>query len=165
MEELSFAPPNNIQDLYEQFKIIGDRAEFEKIITSCGYINIDYRDVISYLSKGPANYVVTGYGDVIAEALESAVGKLPFSATETASLLIQIFIPEGRPTQMEEMRRMTELINKMSPSVEVCFGVARDKALNDKTKVILVANESERADIGVYAMKMSKKFCKLNGIL
>lgn len=144
MAEFSFEPPNNIQDLCEQFKIIGDRVEFEKIITSCGYINIDYRDVISYLSKGPANYVVTGYGDLIAEALESAIGKLPFSATETASLLIQIFISDVRPTQVEEVRRMIEFINKMSSSVEVCFGVARDKALNDKTKVILVANESAK---------------------
>ncbi len=134
----------DFQNLYEQFKIIGDRAEFEKIITSCGYINIDYRDVINFLSKDVANYVVAGCGEVISEALDSAIGKLPFSATDTSSLLMQIFIPEERPTQMEEVRQLTEFVRKMSPTVELCFGVARDKTLIDKIKVILVATESAK---------------------
>lgn len=134
----------DFQNIYEQFKIVGDRAEFEKIITSCGYINIDYRDLINFLSKGVANYVVSGFGDVISEALESAIGKLPFPATEIASLLLQIFIPEERPTQMEEVRHITEFISKMSPTVELCFGVARDKAASEKIKVILVATESAK---------------------
>lgn len=45
---------------------------------------------------------------------------------------------------MEEVRQLTEFVRKMSPTVELCFGVARDKTLIDKIKVILVATESAK---------------------
>ena len=58
---------------YEDYKIIGDTGEIDKIIYAHGIINLDLTDVASTLSTEAANYlsVGTAYGDgAIAEDLQ-----------------------------------------------------------------------------------------------
>lgn len=61
---------------YENYKIIGDTGEIDRIINTCGVINVDIIDITSTLSTEADNYVAVGYAEgegCIANAFKDAV--------------------------------------------------------------------------------------------
>lgn len=48
---------------YEEYRIIGDTVEIDKVINTCGFINIEVDDVRTALSKEKVNYVSTGVAE------------------------------------------------------------------------------------------------------
>ena len=48
---------------YGNYKIIGDTGEIDRIINTCGVINVDIIDITSTLSTEADNYVAVGYAE------------------------------------------------------------------------------------------------------
>lgn len=93
---------------YEDYEIIGDAAEIDRIINTSGFININTMDIESTLSKESANYVTVGAADdegCIANALKVAIGKLPIEIGNVSKLLFNLWMPKNMSTPMTEINR------------------------------------------------------------
>lgn len=128
---------------YENYMIIGDTAEIDKIISTCGIINIDIVDIESTLSKDAVNYVTIGSADgegCIANALKVAIGKLPIEIGNTSKILFNIWMPKNMPSIMNEKKIMTDYISSLSAYIDIIWGCAYDESLNgQQTKITLIA--------------------------
>lgn len=128
---------------YENYMIIGDTAEIDKIISTCGFINIDIVDIESTLSKDEVNYVTIGSADgegCIANALKGAIGKLPIEIGNTSKILFNIWMPKNMQSPMTEMKSMTDFIKSMPSDINICWGCAYDESLEvQQAKVSLIA--------------------------
>lgn len=129
---------------YENYKIIGDTAEIDKIIYTCGYMNIDVRDIEKTLSNETTNYVITGSAEgtgCIVNALKDAVSKLPIAIDHIADLLFNIWVPKTMASPVKELNSMTEFIGKLSGDFNCFWGVAYDdESLNgQQVKITLIA--------------------------
>lgn len=150
MKEMSFAElldtlevPEPYRFPYENYMIIGDTAEIDKIISTCGFINIDIVDIESTLSKDEVNYVTIGSADgegCIANALKVAIGKLPIEIGNTSKILFNIWVPKDMPSPLNEMKIMTDSISNLSSYIDVIWGYAFDESLTgQQVRVSLIA--------------------------
>lgn len=129
---------------YENYMIIGDTAEIDKIINTCGYMNIDVRDIEKTLSNETTNYVITGSAEgtgCIVNALKDAVSKLPIAIDRIADLLFNIWMPKTMYSPLKELNSMTEFIGELSGDFNCFWGVAYDdESLNgQQAKITLIA--------------------------
>ena len=128
---------------YEDYQIVGDTAEIDRIINTCGFINLGVSDIVSTLSKESVNYVTVGSADdegCIANALKVAIGKLPIEIGNVSKLLFNIWMPKNMPTPMTEMQSMIDIINPLSYDIDICWGCAHDESLDgQQVKVTLIA--------------------------
>ena len=129
---------------YENYKIIGDTAEIDKIIYTCGYMNIDVRDIEKTLSNETTNYVITGSAEgtgCIVNALKDAVSKLPIAIDRIADLLFNIWMPKTMDSPLKELNSMTDFIGELSGDFDCFWGVAYDdESLNgQQAKITLIA--------------------------
>lgn len=77
----------------EDYHIVGDRAEIERIARSQGFINIGMADIISTLSADATNYITKGEAEgegCVVRAMKEAVGKLPAGTEGTSRMLFDI---------------------------------------------------------------------------
>ena len=128
---------------YEEYKIIGDTTEIDKIILTCGYINIDVVDVESTLSKETINYVTTASAEGsggIATALEDPLKKLPIKIDNISKLLFNIWMSKNIEIPLTEMELMMDFIRNLPEDVDVVWGCAFDESLErQQVKVSLIA--------------------------
>lgn len=128
---------------YEDYQIIGDTTEIDKIINTFSYVNLDVTDIISTLSKETVNYVTVGTADgygSIANALKSAIDKLPIEIGNISSLLFNIWIPENFQSPMTEMELLSGFIKSMPSNMAICWGLSYDESLcEEQAKVTLIA--------------------------
>lgn len=129
---------------YNDYKIIGDTAEIDKIINTCGYINIDVGDIEKTLSCETTNYVITGGAEgvgCIANALKDAVSKLPIAIDRIANLLFNIWVSKTMDSPLKELNSMTEFIRELPGDFNCFWGVAYDdESLNgQQAKITLIA--------------------------
>ncbi len=122
---------------YNDYKIVGDTANIDKIIHTCGYINIDVSDIISILSTETLNYVTVGAGDNITDALEQSVDSLPISTNNVKRMLFQILTPNGHKPVIKPL---TEFMSRFVADIYLTWGIAYDESLADIIKVILIAS-------------------------
>ena len=125
---------------YEDYRIVGDVAEVEKVIQTCGMINIGVADITSTLSTDTVNYVTVGIGGNIMDAMERSVGNLPITAGQVGKMLLQILIPKDYKPDISAIESMTDFIGKYNKDADVCWGLAFDESLIDNIKVILIAS-------------------------
>lgn len=128
---------------YKEYQIIGETAEIDKIINTCGFVNIDVADIESTLSKETTNYVVVGFGegdDCMSDALKDAIGKLPIGVEGISKLLFNIWIPRNMPSSMKNLNSLTEFIKDLPKNIDVCCGCAHEESLDgQQAKVTLIA--------------------------
>lgn len=128
---------------YENYQIIGDTDEIDRIINTCGFINIDTIDITSTLSTEAANYVVVGSAEgegCIANAFKDAVGKLPIGVESISKMLFNIWVSKSVEQQMNEMSALADLIKCMSSDIDICQGFAWDESLDgQQAKATLIA--------------------------
>lgn len=147
MKEMSFAElldtlevPEPYRFPYEDYKIIGDTGEIDKIIYTHGIINLDPTDVASTLSPEAANYLSVGTADgegAIAEAFTDAVGKLPIKPDSISKMLFQIWLPRNARYQLSEL---ADMLRGMSADIDICWGIAYDELLAaQQARVTLLA--------------------------
>ncbi len=125
---------------YEDYHIVGDTANIEKVVQTCGIINIDVADITSTLSTDTLNYVTVGVGLNIVDAMEQSVENLPIPAGLVGKMLFQILIPKEYKTDLSEIKTMTDFIGSFNNDIDVCWGIAYDETLTDNIKVILIAS-------------------------
>lgn len=128
----------------ENYMIIGDTEEIDKIINTCGYINIDVGDIEKTLSNETTNYVSTGSAEgagCIVNALKDAVSKLPIAIDRITDLLFNIWVPKTMDSPLKELNSMTEFIGELSGDIKYTWGVAYDdESLNgQQAKISLIA--------------------------
>lgn len=129
---------------YENYKIVGDTAEIDKILYAEGHINIDVRDIEKSLSNETTNYVSTGYAEgtgCIVNALKDAVSKLPIATDHIADLLFNIWIPKTMDSPVKELQSTTEYLRELPANIYWFWGMAYDdESLNgQQAKVSLIA--------------------------
>ena len=116
---------------YEDYKIIGDITEIEKIYQANGYINIDVGDILNTLSKETVNYVSTGSGDgyeFIGQALDNALTNLPIPVDNISEILFNIWVP--RKISMKDLEPMRAVLNTLSVDIDVFWGITIDDSLD-----------------------------------
>ena len=118
-----------------------------EIITSDGYINLDFNDVNSTLRDGGTAIISTGYGEgenrvtkAINDALNSPLLKNR-DIMGSKKLLFNIFFdPKSEATfKMSETRELTEFISSLNTEVDVVWGVGFDETLGNKVKITILA--------------------------
>lgn len=112
----------------------------DKVIFTCGMINIDVADITSTLSTDTLNYVTVSIGGSILNAMEQSVDNLPVTLDQVEKMLFQIMIPGGSKPDMSELDSMMHYIQNISNNIDVCWGVAFDESLADNIKVILISS-------------------------
>lgn len=125
---------------YENYQIVGDTTEIDKVIQTAGIINIGVADITSTLSTDTLNYVTVGVGGNIEDALKLSVDNLPITPIQVGKMLFQILIPKDYKPDISEMKSMTDFIGKYNKDTDVCWGLAFDESLTDSIKVILIAS-------------------------
>ena len=76
---------------YEDYRIIGDMTELDKVVNTCGFINLNVADITSVLSTETANYVSVGFGegmDGFVGAMKDAWSKLPVGIDGISRMLV-----------------------------------------------------------------------------
>lgn len=121
---------------YDDYKIVGDTANIDKIINAEGIMNIDVGDIISILSTDTLNYVTVGVGTDITKAVEQSVDNLPITTDNVGKMLLQILIPHNHKL---DYKSYVESISKYQEDIDIFFGFAYDESLVDGVKVILIA--------------------------
>ena len=128
---------------YEDYIIIGDTAEIDKMCMSKGYINLDIPDFLSTLSKETVNYVSTGKAegpDFVVKALADALHKLPIEIEAISKLLFNVWTPYDMQFPMNEMKSMTDFINVLSKDIDIAWGFAYDVSMKGRqARVSLIA--------------------------
>lgn len=129
---------------YENYKIVGDTTEIDKILYAKGHINIDVRDIEKSLSNETTNYISTGYTEgtgCIADALKDAVSKLPIATDRIADLLFNIWTAKTMDSPAKELQSMTEFLRELSVNIDCFWGIAYDDESLDvqQAKVTLIA--------------------------
>lgn len=126
---------------YEEYRIIGDPVEIDKVINTCGFINIEVDDVRTSLSKEKVNYVSTGVAEgteCIVNAFKIALKKIPLKTDDICNMLIQVWLRRDMAT-MKECDSMAKLISKLSTNINICCGFAIDESLTaQQAKITLI---------------------------
>lgn len=125
---------------YENYKIIGDTGEIDRVIDSCGYINLDIPDISGTLSPDAVNYVSAGMASgegAVADAFADAVGSLPVKLACISKMLFQIWLPRNADCRISEL---ADMLRGMSADIDICWGIAYDELLAaQQAKVTLLA--------------------------
>ncbi|MDE6586771.1 MAG: hypothetical protein K2K40_00360 [Paramuribaculum sp.] len=128
---------------YENYTIIGETAEIDRIVNTFGILNLSVDDVMSTLSKETVNYVVVGTADgegCIANALKVAIDKLPIETENTSKLLFNIWMSKNSQSPMAEIKLMIDYIESIPSNIDICWGCAYDESLSgEQVKVSLIA--------------------------
>ena len=139
--EVSDTPYNKLP--YEDYIIIGDTAEIDKMCWSNGHINLDIPDFLSTLSKETVNYVSTGKAegpDCVVNALADALHKLPIEIEAISKLLFNVWTPKVMQFPMNEMKSMADFINVLSKDIDIVWGFACDESMEGRqARVSLIA--------------------------
>lgn len=125
---------------YENYRIIGDTAEIDTVINTCGMINIGVADITSTFSTDTVNYVTVGVGNNIVDAMEQSVDNLPINSDQVGKMLFQILIPKDYKPDLSVTKSIADFIRKFDKDIDVCWGVTFGESLIDNTKVILIAS-------------------------
>ena len=128
---------------FDEYNIIGDTTEIEKIINTCGFINIDIGDITCTLSKETDNYVSTGMAegvDCVANALKDAMAKLPIEINGIAKLLLNLCISKNTQLSMKVITDLRNFICQLPEDIDVVWGCAFDESLEvGQVKISLIA--------------------------
>ena len=138
-----------------------------EIITTCGYVGLDFQDVKTILKDGGVALISTGYGEgegrvshAIHEALESPLLHNN-SVYKSKKLLLSITTPpkdDPYAMRMEEMADIHDFMSKFENSaLETKWGMATDENLGKKIKVTILAAGFGVDDIEEMKVRHDKK--------
>lgn len=131
---------------YEDYDIIGNVSEIQKIISTPGIINISKGDLLSSLTSSGRNYVTTGFSNegIALDALLDAVIELrKMTLDSMKKILFNIWVnSKNRKLSSAEMTSIVGYCETEFQDAEIIWGVAHDTTLDiDNIKVTLIASE------------------------
>ena len=130
---------------YEDYRIIGDMTELDKVVNTCGFINLNVADITSVLSTETANYVSVGFGegmDGFVGAMKDAWSKLPVGIDCISRMLVNIWISKSYVWSKHVCGAYSDYLVKDIPSdMYYISGFAYDESLHkNQVKVSLIAS-------------------------
>lgn len=129
----------------EDYHIVGDRAEIDRIARSQGFINIGMADIISTLSADSTNYITKGEAegeDCVVRAMKEAVGELRAGTERTNRMLFDIRIPKQRDAKNFSLSSFAAYLNELGKNIDVIWGASFDESLGSgEARVTLIASE------------------------
>ncbi len=119
-----------------------------ELITCEGRINLDFNDVKTTLENGGVAIISSGYGEGerrMTKAIEDALNSPLLKNRDvygSKRILVNIYFSPDAQTKfvMSEVDEMREFMCNFAPEVEVIWGVALDKSLEEKVKVTILAS-------------------------
>ena len=151
-----------------------------ELITSEGYMNLDFKDVNTTLKDGGAAIISTGYGEgdhrvtkAINDALHSPLLKNR-DIFGSKRLLFNLYFSRNADPEfaMGEANELTSFINNLDPEVDVIYGICFDDSLGNKIKITILAagfelvikgSQRPAAPVGVIGQKKPEKNPFLGG--
>lgn len=128
---------------YKDYKIIGNTFDINEILIKNGIINISNEDVLATLNSSGTNYVTTGLSNngTASEALEDALRNLrDMTSCRIGKMLFNIWVnTENTTLSLVAMKSITDYIERELKDIDVLWGVAIDKSLENKIRVTLLA--------------------------
>jgi len=124
-----------------------------EIITIHGHINLDFADVRTILKNGGVAIMSSGMGEGdyrVDEAIKNALHSPLLNNNDVfdaKKILFNIYAGENHPLIVEEMGAVSEFMKQFGPEIEVIWGTATDKKLDNKIKVTLLATGFGMASI------------------
>lgn len=115
------------------------------IITTDGYINVDFADVSSTLRNGGTAIMNSGIGEGehrVEKAIDNALESPLLNNNDihkSQRILLFFYCSEEKPIKLTEMNEINAFTDKMGDEIEVIWGVAYDNSLDDRVKVTLLA--------------------------
>ncbi|MDE6543035.1 MAG: cell division protein FtsZ [Muribaculaceae bacterium] len=121
-------------------------SSIAELITSEGYINLDFNDVSTTLTNGRAAIISTGYAEgegrvraAIEDALRSPLLREKDIFTSKKILFNLFYNPNSsNPVMMSEIADF-QSFTKGIPGLDVIYGVSFDESLGEKVKVSILA--------------------------
>lgn len=118
-----------------------------EIITTTGYINVDFEDVDRTLRGGGTAIISTGYGEGeqrVTKALEDALNSPLLRNRDirgSRSLLLNLYMSRDGDSSMAmaEVQELKSFVDELSDQVDIIWGVTVDNSLGDKVKITVLA--------------------------
>jgi cell division protein FtsZ len=118
-----------------------------ELITSDGYMNLDFKDVNTTLKDGGAAIISTGYGEGehrVTKAINDALNSPLLKNRDifgSKRLLFNLYYSRNAEPEfaMGEAAELTSFINNLDPEVEVIYGICFDDSLGNKIKITILA--------------------------
>lgn len=118
-----------------------------EIITTTGYINVDFEDVDRTLRDGGTAIISTGFGEGehrVTKAIEDALNSPLLRNRDifgSRSLLLNLYMSRNgdKSMGMNEVQELKNFVNEINPEVDIIWGVTVDDDLGDKVKITILA--------------------------
>ncbi|MCM1348076.1 MAG: cell division protein FtsZ [Firmicutes bacterium] len=118
-----------------------------EIITTTGYINVDFEDVDRTLRNGGTAIISTGYGEGehrVTHAIEDALNSPLLRNRDvygSRSLLLNLYMSrdDNNSMSMTEVQELENFVNDINGDVDIIWGVTIDESLGEKVKVTILA--------------------------
>ena len=122
-------------------------CSISEIITTTGYINVDFEDVDRTLRDGGTAIISTGYGEGehrVTKAIEDALNSPLLRNRDifgSRSLLLNLYMSRDGDNSMAmtEVQELRNFVNDINPEVDIIWGVTVDDTLRDKVKITILA--------------------------
>jgi len=118
-----------------------------EIITTTGYINVDFEDVDRTLRGGGTAIISTGYGEGehrVTKAIEDALNSPLLRNRDifgSRSLLLNLYMSRNGDNSMAmtEVQELRNFVSEINPEVDIIWGVTVDNDLGEKVKITILA--------------------------
>lgn len=118
-----------------------------EIITTTGYINVDFEDVDRTLRGGGTAIISTGHGEGehrVSKAIQDALNSPLLRNRDifgSRSLLLNLYMSNNGDSSMamNEVQELRDFVNDINSDVDIIWGVTVDNSLGDKVKITILA--------------------------
>lgn len=118
-----------------------------EIITTTGYINVDFEDVDRTLRDGGTAIISTGYGEGehrVSKAIQDALNSPLLRNRDifgSRSLLLNLYMSkdDDNSMSMSEVQELRDFVENLNSDVDIIWGVAIDNSLGEKVKITILA--------------------------
>lgn len=124
-----------------------------EIITVPGYINTDFADVYTILSKGNVAIMNTGYArgeGRITNAIQDALNSPLLNTNDVSGaskVLLNLYCSTQHQIRMEEVKEINDFMATIGDDIQVIWGATFDDSLGEDVKITLIATGYDVSDI------------------
>lgn len=134
-----------------------------EIITVPGYINTDFADVYTILSKGNVAIMNTGYArgeGRITSAIKDALNSPLLNTNDVSGaskVLLNLYCSSQHQIRMEEVKEINDFMATIGEDIQVIWGATFDDSLGEDVKITLIATGYDVSDIPGMPKASTKK--------
>lgn len=134
-----------------------------EIITVPGYINTDFADVYTILSKGNVAIMNTGYASGekrITNAIKDALNSPLLNTNDVSGaskVLLNLYCSSQHQIRMEEVKEINDFMATIGDDIQVIWGATFDDSLGEDVKITLIATGYDVSDIPGMPATVTKK--------